>query len=102
MCGSTSQPDRLAAAQAALRLEGWATFGVAPLGRSPAADEAAMLDAVHRRQIDLSDVVVIVAKPDETLGQATTAERDYAQQTGKRLVYYHDRPEQQKGTVSRA
>jgi hypothetical protein len=43
------------------------------------------LDCLHRRKIDMADVVVIVKTAGEQLGDSTQKEKEYAERRGKRV-----------------
>jgi hypothetical protein len=43
------------------------------------------LDSLHRRKIDLADVVIILKTMGEELGESTKKEKEYAERKGKRV-----------------
>jgi hypothetical protein len=52
------------------------------------AEEAiikSQLDWLHRRKIDMADVVIILKPTGESLGKSTGAEQEYAERLGKHV-----------------
>jgi hypothetical protein len=45
----------------------------------------AQLDWLHRRKIDMADVVIIIKTTGEELGESTQKEKEYAERRGKRI-----------------
>jgi len=43
------------------------------------------LDWLHRRKIDLADVVVVLKTTGKDLGESTRKEKEYAERSGKRV-----------------
>jgi hypothetical protein len=43
------------------------------------------LDWLHRRKIDMADVVIVLQPKGEPLGPSTSAEKEYAERKGKRV-----------------
>lgn len=91
MCGSTKFKNEFLQEQKRLTLEGNIVFSVgffeqceggAPL--TPAQKK--MLDAMHRRKIDMSDEIFVVNK-DGYIGESTSSEIEYAIQRGVKVKY---------------
>lgn len=56
------------------------------LGRELTEADKRGLDELHLRKIDAAELVVIVTKPDGSLGESTAREHDYARAQGKPLL----------------
>lgn len=91
LCGSTAHMDLIHEANRWLTAAGHIV--VAPgcnlrepheLWDTPEKTEALKerLDDLHLAKIDLADVVIVVRKPDGTLGFSAASEREYALNTG--------------------
>ncbi|MEU1778150.1 MULTISPECIES: hypothetical protein [Streptomyces] len=80
ICGSTKHMDRLHAAAEALTRLGYAVHMPHLVGVDDKL--AAMLADMWRALIAHAAVVVVVPKPDGTLGEATAAEAAYARELG--------------------
>jgi hypothetical protein len=80
ICGSVANPDLVAAAVAAEQAVG-RTVIARPSTDDGMSESAAA--AARRRHIERCDEVVVVAKPDGTLGAATAGERAYPEQLGR-------------------
>lgn len=78
VCGSVSDPARLRAAAQPWILAGHRVY-------VPTANpllSKVQHDADHRRWIDAADAVIVVRKPDGTIGESAGAERLYAAERG--------------------
>ncbi len=91
LCGSTRFRDEFMAEQKRLTLEGNIVISVGMFGHS--GDEEVwwektkeMLDDMHKRKIDLSDEIFVINK-DGYIGSSTRSEIEYAEKTGKKVVY---------------
>lgn len=88
LCGSVTHPELLAAADRALTLQGHQVLAPIPMGREVTDTEAAELADTHHRKIDMSAVVVVVRKPDGTVGDAVSSEIAYAEKVGVTVTYW--------------
>lgn len=80
ICGSTRHPNALHAAAAEWTRRGYAVH--MPHLAGATGDLAARLADMWRHLIADADMVVIVPKPDGTLGEATRAEMEWAELNG--------------------
>ncbi len=91
LCGSTKFREDFLREQKRLTLEGNIVISVGLFGHS-GDDEVwkegtkEMLDDMHKRKIDMSDEIFVINK-DGYIGLSTKSEIDYAQKTGKKIVY---------------
>ncbi len=86
VCGSLAHPDLIVAAVRAEQTAGRTVLAWPVADASiPEAEHA----AAWRRWIDRCDEVVVVRKPDGTLGASTRAELAYAVATGRRSRLVH-------------
>lgn len=97
VCGSTAYPELLDTAVAQLTLAGNRVYAPVPLASTPTEAESDLLDQVHRSKIRHSDLVVVLRKPDGTLGEATSAEAAYAEDIGIPVHYIGPTPPPPKG-----
>ncbi|MFF7022981.1 hypothetical protein ACFY97_18510 [Streptomyces klenkii] len=81
ICGSTRHMDRLRAAAETCTLLGYAVH--MPHLTVVDAETVEVLARMWRSLIAHADLVVIVPKPDDSLGQATAGEKAYAEELGK-------------------
>ena len=88
LCGSVAHPELLAAADRALTLQGHQVLAPIPMGRPVTDTEAAELADTHHAKIRMSNVGVVVRKPDGTIGEAVTSEIAYAEKTGVTVTYW--------------
>lgn len=89
LCGSVSHPDLIREAARWYTLDGHLVFAPEPMV-GPLTDEQRniMLPEVHRAKIRRSDLVVVIRKPDGSIGESVRAEADYAEQVGVPVEYY--------------
>jgi len=92
LCGSTRFGATFDAASLRETLAGRIVLTVACVSRSDdqlglSAATRAMLDALHRRKIDLADELLVV-NPGGYIGASTAREIAYAQRAGKRVRYW--------------
>jgi hypothetical protein len=82
ICGSLAHPDRIAAAALAEQAAGREVIAVpsGDDGLSPAGAAAAW-----REHIRAADRVVVVRKPDGTIGSSTSEERGFAIRLGREI-----------------
>jgi hypothetical protein len=92
LCGSVSYPDLLAAADREYTLRGHQVLTPIPMGRDVTKAETAELTDTHHRKIDMSDLVMVVRKPDGSIGEAVRSEIAYAEKTGVKVEYWEERP----------
>lgn len=91
LCGSTAYPELLVSADRALTLQGHQVLAPLPMGRDVTEAEMAELTDTHHAKIRMSDLVVIVRKPDRTIGHAVSSEIDYAASVGVKVKYWKER-----------
>ena len=96
LCGSTKFKDEFIKAQKELTLKGYIV--ISPCLFAQSGDEEAlnadireMLDAMHRRKIDMSDAIMVIDVGDY-IGESTKKEIEYAKSQGK-FVYFYNHPE---------
>ena len=84
LCGPTRFREDYRRANAALTAQGYVVHSVGVFKGDPELDTAdkAMLDELHLRKIDLSDIVVFIGGHAEA-GDSTKREIEYAFQKGK-------------------
>ncbi|MGK5730214.1 hypothetical protein [Streptomyces sp. URMC 124] len=89
ICGSTKHMDRLQAAAATCTRQGWAVH----MPHLTEVDDrlAETLAAMWRALIAEATVVVVVPKPDGSLGDATAGELAYAEGLGKPVLRWDPR-----------
>jgi hypothetical protein len=90
ICGSMRFYDRMI--KVAERLTGQGTVVLMPFvtvdEASQGDDFKVMLDAMHRRKIDMSSHIVVVTDPESVyVGESTNNEIQYAATTGKRIEW---------------
>lgn len=88
LCGSVSYPELLRAAARYYALAGHQVLAPDPMGREVTPEEMADLTEAHHAKIRRADLVVIVPKPDESIGESVQAEAAYAKQIGKDVTYF--------------
>lgn len=88
LCGSVSHPDLIREAARHHTLDGHLVFAPEPIGRPVTPEEADTLTRVHRAKIRMSDLVVVVRKPDGSIGESVRAEVAYAESIGVHVEYY--------------
>lgn len=82
LCGSVSHPDLIREAARWYTLDGHLVFAPEPIGRPVTPEETDTLTRVHRAKIRMSDLVVVVRKPDGSIGESVRAEVAYAERVG--------------------
>lgn len=87
VCASVSHPEALDEAVRTLTLAGHLVLAPVPIGRTPTDEEADTLRQLHEARIRLADEVVVVPKPDDTIGASVRAEAEYARSLGKPIRY---------------
>lgn len=88
LCGSTRFKDEFIEINKRLTLNGYIVLTVGFFGHvdgMPDAETKAELDELHKRKIDIADIVFVVNK-DGYIGKSTFSEIMYATRTGKRVV----------------
>lgn len=88
LCGSVAYPELLVAADRAYTLAGHHVLTPMPMGRPVTEEEMAELTDTHHAKIRRSDLVVVIRKPDGSIGESVRAEADYAEQVGVPVEYY--------------
>lgn len=83
LCGSVSHPELIREAARWYTLDGHLVFAPEPMV-GPLTDEqrTIMLPEVHHAKIRRSDLVVVIRKPDGSIGDSVRAEAAYAEQVG--------------------
>lgn len=90
LCGSVAYPELLVRADRALTLAGHAVLAPLPMGRDVTEQEMADLTDTHHAKIRMSDLVVIVRKPDGSIGDAVASEIAYAESVGVKVKYWEE------------
>ena len=91
LCGSTRFKEEFLRVQKDLTLKGWIVISVGLFGHS-GDDEVwtegtkEMLDDMHKRKIDLSDMIYVI-NVGGYIGESTRSEIEYAISTGKEVRY---------------
>lgn len=91
LCGSTKFKDEFIREQKRLTFEGNIVISVGMFGHS-GDDEVwsdgtkEMLDDMHKRKIDMADEIFVINKGGY-IGTSTKSEIEYAEMTGKQIVY---------------
>ena len=91
LCGSTKFVDMFDAKSLEFTLKGFIVLSVGSHKHSDKdldliAEQKDMLDELHKRKIDLADLVYIINK-DGYIGDSTRGEIEYAMRYRKRIVY---------------
>ena len=91
LCGSTRFKDAFMDAQKKLTLEGNIVISVGLFGHSGDTEVLTegvkeMLDDMHKRKIDMADEIFVI-NVGGYIGSSTRSEIEYAQKTGKTVVY---------------
>ncbi|EZH66011.1 hypothetical protein DH09_14400 [Bacillaceae bacterium JMAK1] len=91
LCGSTKFKEEFEHANAMLTLEGHAVISVSFFeqyeGIKISNDQLRMFEEIHMRKIDLADEVMII-DPTGYIGDSTSKEITYANNSGKKVTYY--------------
>lgn len=93
LCGSTRFKKEFEEIQKDLTLKGYLVISVGCFDFNGTISKDSektkkMLDKMHKRKIDLADIVVIVNK-DGYIGDSTKSEIKYAEEHHKDVVYYY-------------
>lgn len=91
LCGSTRFKEDFIQVQRDLTLEGFIVISVGLFGHSGdnkilTEGIKEMLDDMHKRKIDMADIVFIINK-DGYIGESTRSEIEYGKQQGKIIAY---------------
>lgn len=87
ICGSMRFAEEMTAANRDLTLAGVIVLAPGEVGAATITPEQkAVLDAVHRRKIDLADRVLVV-NPGGYVGESTRGEIAYATESGKPVTF---------------
>ena len=92
LCGSVRFLPLMQETAERLELEkGFAVIPIVPhvLNRDLTEEEKALLGEIHLHKIDLADAVFIV-NPGGYIGQSVRAEIEYAERSGKEIMYLED------------
>lgn len=98
LCGSTRFKDEINAVNAKLTLQGKLVISLGVFGHvdmpdhdwsTGGTDAKIALDGLHKRKIDLADVVYVV-DVDGYVGESTRSEIAYARARGKTVRYHSD------------
>ncbi|MEU0236734.1 hypothetical protein ABZ234_03520 [Nocardiopsis sp. NPDC006198] len=87
LCGSVAYPELLVRADRELTLAGHAVLAPLPMGRDVTEAEMGELTDTHHAKIRMSDLVVVVRKPDGSIGEAVHSEIAYAESVGVKVEY---------------
>lgn len=91
LCGSTRFKDEFVEENERLTLEGKIVLTVGIFGHADDVefddDEKEMLDALHKRKIDLADRVHVI-NVDGYIGDSTESEIEYAEERDIPVTYY--------------
>ena len=93
LCGSTRFKEDFIEAQESLTLAGNIVISVGLFGHADGkysnaitSDVKTMLDDMHKRKIDMADEIFVINR-DDYIGRSTMSEIEYAEKTGKPVVY---------------
>lgn len=91
LCGSTRFKEQFLEAQKRLTLAGNIVISVGLFGHSGddevwAEGTKEMLDDMHKRKIDMADSIFVI-NVGGYIGESTQSEIDYAQHTGKDIIF---------------
>ena len=91
LCGSTRFKDAFMEAQKRLTLEGNIVISVGLFGHNGDAEvwtdgTKEMLDAMHKRKIDMADAIYVL-NVGGYIGESTRSEIEYARRHGKQIRY---------------
>ncbi|MBN2287322.1 MAG: hypothetical protein JXQ26_05670 [Tissierellales bacterium] len=93
LCGSTRFKDDFIRIQRELTLQGCIVISVGlfghadkEYGKSLTDEVKEMLDDMHKRKIDMADEIFVINK-EGYIGKSTKSEIEYAQRTGKRIIF---------------
>ena len=96
LCGSTKFKNEFLEHQKRLTLEGNIVISVGLFGHADGDyqtvitdDIKEMLDDIHKRKIDMSDAIFVI-DVNNYIGSSTRSEIEYAQSTGKEIMYLSD------------
>ncbi|GAB3066661.1 hypothetical protein [Pedococcus soli] len=88
LCGSARFVNEMRAVNSELTLAGVIVVAPSEADQSPTPEQKAVLDALHRRKIDLADRVLVV-NPGGYVGESTRREIAYARAAGKPVSFTH-------------
>ena len=93
LCGSTKFKKEFEEIQKQLTLQGYIVLSVGCFGHSGDKDlytnnTKEMLDDLHKRKIDLANIVIIINK-NNYIGESTKSEIEYAKSTKKKIIYWY-------------
>lgn len=86
ICGSARFVEQMRRANGELTLSGIIVLAPGEMNGTVSDDQKAVLDALHRRKIDLADRVLVV-NPGGYIGESTSREIDYARAAGKPVSF---------------
>ena len=93
LCGSTKFKEDFIEAQERFTLDGCIVISVGLFGHADkkyetvlTEDVKEMLDDMHKRKIDMADAIFVVNR-NGYVGNSTRSEIDYAESTGKQVMY---------------
>ena len=92
LCGSTRFKEDFERINKELTLAGNIVISVGAFGHSGdtfTEEQKIMLDDIHKRKIDMADVIYVINK-DGYIGSSTRSEIEYARRTGKQIIYMED------------
>ena len=92
LCGSTRFKEDFERVNRELTLLGNIVISVGCFGHSGdtfTEEQKVMLDDIHKRKIDMADVIYVINK-DGYIGASTRSEIKYAIMRGKQVIYMED------------
>lgn len=93
LCGSTKFKEQFIECNFKFTMLGYIVLTVGWFSHAdaekytPTREEKIALDELHKRKIDLADLVYVI-EPGGYIGESTKSEIDYANSLGKRVKYY--------------
>ena len=92
LCGSTRFKEDFERVNRELTLLGNIVISVGAFGHAGdtfTEEQKVMLDDIHKRKIDMADVIYVINK-DGYIGASTRSEIQYALRLGKQIIYMED------------
>lgn len=83
LCASAAHPHLIRQAAQGLTLEGHVVLAPEPIEHPVSSHVEAVLTKVHEEKIRMCDVVVVIRKPDGSVGESVSREISYAEAVGK-------------------
>lgn len=88
LCGSIRFMDKILEVHEQLELEGYVVIGIVQhvMERPYTTEEEELLDVIHKKKIDMADGIYVV-NVGGYIGNSTRNEIEYAEKTGKDVMY---------------